>query len=225
MGKHLQTAKPRTRQRTLPSIVGQQFKFLTVLDERRTKNGLGKSRFDVLVRCVCGVDKWVEERGVRRGLVTSCGSCANKTHGASNTPEYAIWRSMLARCNRKSHQAYKNYGGRGVVVCAEWGTFEQFFADMGKQPFKGASIERKDNNRGYEKDNCVWANATEQNRNRRTNHVLTVNGVSKTVAEWAQLSGIRHNTISYRIAHGWTPEAAVSIKPNFTNKGAVYGDC
>lgn len=218
MEKRLRIAKPRYRARALPSIVGKKFKFLTVLDERRVKQGLGKSKFDVLVQCVCGVTKWVEERSVRRGLVTSCGSCANKTHGGSKTPEYFVWRSMLARCQNKKHPAYKNYGGRGVSVCKDWLSFANFVADVGKQPFKGASIDRIDNNLGYSKENCKWSNATEQNRNRRTNRFVTVAGVTKTIVEWAQEVGLRHNTLSYRLSHGWKPEDAIKVKPNFSNR-------
>lgn len=218
MEKDLRTAKPRARRRVLASIVGKNYGLLTILDERRIKNGLGKSAFDVFARCICGKEKWVEERSVRRGLVTSCGSCANKTHGRSKTPEYAVWRSMLARCETKTHQAYKNYGGRGITVCDQWHTFEQFFADMGEQPFKGASIERINNSLGYSKDNCMWANSTAQNRNRRSNRLLTVNGVTKPVCEWAAQTGLRHNTICYRLDNGWTPELAITTPPNYTNR-------
>jgi hypothetical protein len=218
MEKPLRIARPRHRTRQLGSLVGTTHAFLTVLEERRTKHGLGKSRFEVLVRCTCGAEKWVLERSVRSGGTQSCGSCASKTHGGSKTPEYAVWRSMLARCSNPKHAAYANYGGRGIDVCDEWRSFGAFLADMGAQPFKGASIERVDNSKGYCKDNCVWATTTEQARNRRTNRLLTVNGETKTIAEWAALAGIRHNTISYRLSTGWTPAAAVSVTPNFANR-------
>jgi hypothetical protein len=218
MGKLLQTAKPRLRKRKLSSIVGKHFAMLAVLHERRIKNGLGKSRFDVLVECKCGAQKWVEERSVRRGLVKSCGRCANKTHGLSKTPEYAVWRSMLDRCRLPAHQAYKNYGGRGITVCKRWATFENFFMDMGKQPFKGASIDRIDNNKGYSPANCRWANATQQHNNRRSNKFLVIDGVRQTIAQWSNKSGVCHNTISYRLANGWPPKKAVFTEPNFTNR-------
>ena len=213
----LQTVKPRLRKRTLPAIVGEVFSHLTIVDERRVKNGLGKSTFEVYAECVCGIKKWVSDRSVRRGLVQSCGSCANKTHGASKTPEYAVWRGILARCLRNTHPAYHNYGGRGITVCAQWYTFQQFFADMGRRPFKGASLERVDNNLGYTKTNCCWANTTTQSRNRRSNRRVTVAGETKTIAEWAEQYGIRHNTIAYRLNHGWPAHAAVSTTPNFAN--------
>lgn len=218
MGVLLQIAKPRNRARVLSSIVGKRYGLLTVLKERRIKNGLGKSKFDVLGLCVCGVKKWVSERSVRRGLVKSCGRCANKTHGMSKTPEYAVWRSMLGRCYLLTHKAYLNYGGRGIRVCKRWHQFKNFYADMGKQPFKGASIERVDNMRGYSKTNCTWATAKAQNRNRRSNRFLTINGMTKTLIEWSEYSGIGHNTISYRLKQGWPLETAISVKPNFSNR-------
>lgn len=218
MEKASRIAKPRFRKRELNSIVGGSFGLLEVISERRIKQGLGKSLFQVEVRCVCGTVKWVEERSVRRGLVTSCGRCANKTHGASKTPEYAVWRSMLARCNNPKHFAYHNYGARGITVCKRWHTFENFIADMGKQPFKGASIDRVNNNKGYTPKNCRWVNALEQNRNRRTNRFIEIGGVSKCVSEWSSISGVRHNTITYRLDNGWAPKEAVFTKPNFVNR-------
>lgn len=217
MDKRLQTAKPRNRRRSLGSIVGETFAMLRIKDERRSKEGLGKSKFEVLARCACGVEKWVEERSVRRGLVTSCGSCANKTHGASKTPEYAVWRAMLDRCRLQTHPAYKNYGGRGITVCERWHKFINFYADMGAQPFKGASIDRVDNNAGYSKENCRWANTTTQSRNRRNNRLLTIGDETLTVAEWSGRSGVRHNTILYRLAHCWQVKDAVFRAPNFAN--------
>ena len=218
MEKHLPTAKPRVRKRILATIVGQQFGLLKVLNERRVKEGLGKSKFQVLGLCVCGTKKWVDERSVRRGLVKSCGRCANKTHGKSKTPEYAVWRAIVDRCQLPTHQAYKNYGARGITVCARWLKFENFLEDMGQQPFKGASIDRIDNNKGYFPSNCRWANATQQCNNRRSNHLITIGCVTKTIAEWAKKSGVRHNTITYRLKQGWPPHQAVFTTPNFTNR-------
>lgn len=215
--------QPRNRCRVLSSLVGTVQGLLVVKAERRIKAGLGKTTFEVYVVCTCGKSKWVAERSVRRGKSTSCGSCANKTHGMSKSPAYAVWRSMIARCDNPKHKAYHNYGGRGLSVCREWYDFNVFLADMGEPPFKGASLDRTDNNKGYTKTNCRWVNATEQSRNKRNNRILAVRGVSKTVGEWAQEMGIKHNTICYRLENGWTPEDAVTVRPNFTNRRS-YGD-
>ena len=220
MEKRLRIAKkPRNRSRVLPSIVGGTYGRLLVLDERRIKNGFGKSKFEVFVRCVCNKEYWVEERSVRRGDTKSCGCSVNKTHGMSKTPEYAVWRAMVDRCQLPTHQAYKNYGGRGITVCKRWLKFENFFEDMGRQPFKGASIDRINNNKGYTPRNCRWVNATAQGNNRRTNKFLTIDGITKTYSEWAKEAGLKTNTLSYRLANGWSPKAAVFTTPNFTNKG------
>lgn len=216
--KALQTAKRRNRKRALPSIVGETFGFLSVQAERHEKLPTGKTRFEVFVVCVCGVRKWVEERNVRRGLTTSCGRCANKTHGASNTLEYAVWRSMVDRCTLPTHRAYPNYGGRGITVTPRWLDFAAFFEDMGPQPFKGASIDRIDNNQGYSPENCRWATSTTQGRNRRTNRLLTAFGKTQPISAWAEERGIRHNTLCYRLNNGWPPEKALMLRPNFTNR-------
>ena len=211
-------AKQRNRKRTLPSIVGSDFGLLTVKAERHEKRTTGKTYFEVLVVCICGTERWAEERSVRRGSITSCGRCANKTHGASRTPEYAVWRAMIDRCILTTHKAYKNYGGRGVTVTPRWFDFAAFFEDMGKQPFKGASLDRIDNNQGYAPKNCRWATATTQNRNRRTNRLLTAFGKTQPISAWVEETGIRHNTICYRLNNGWPPEKALMLCPNFTNR-------
>lgn len=90
-----------------------------------------------------------------------------KTHGKSRTRIYAVWFNMLDRCRNPDNAAYANYGGRGISVCDEWQKFEAFYADMGDRPSSKHSIERIDNEGNYERSNCKWATAVEQNRNKR----------------------------------------------------------
>jgi len=83
-----------------------------------------------------------------------------------NTKEYTCWANMKSRCNNPNNPHYHNYGGRGITVCDRWSNFESFLKDMGKSIY-GLSIERKDNNGGYEPSNCKWATWSEQQKNKR----------------------------------------------------------
>ena len=98
----------------------------------------------------------------------------NEKHGLENTPEYMIWAAIKTRCYNKKNKRYKYYGGRGIGVCDHWrDSFLAFYTDMGKRPFPKAQIDRIDNNGNYEPDNCRWATATENSRN-RSNTKLTI---------------------------------------------------
>jgi len=84
------------------------------------------------------------------------------------TAEENSYYNMLARCYNPKHPRYKDYGGRGITVCAEWlNSKDKFLLDMGPKPFYFAGIDRIDNNKGYSKDNCKWSSAAVNNRNRR----------------------------------------------------------
>lgn len=131
------------------------------------------------------------------------------------TPEYRAWRKMRARCSAKEGTThYRNYVQRGIKVCKRWNDYSKFLADMGRKPSPEHTIERRDNNRGYEPDNCHWGTVKEQVRNRRSNRVLEVDGVKRTTIEWAEIMGIRSNTIATRLWAGWSESDAVKTPPN-----------
>lgn len=122
-----------------------------------------------------------------------------------NTREYKIWEQMKRRCLNPKATNFRDYGGRGITVCDEWRTFEGFFADMGLS--NGLFIGRIDNNKGYCKENCHWTTATQNNRNRRNNVIVE----GKTLAQWAEETGISQQVISYRINRkGMSPISAVT---------------
>jgi len=114
---------------------------------------------------------------------------------------------MWARCSNPNHASWKNYGGRGIKVCARWRKFENFFADMGAKPAQEFSIDRIDNNGPYTPQNCRWSTAKQQQSNRCNTLVVTYKGETKTLTEWAQVTGLSLGLIKERLKRHWPVEA------------------
>lgn len=156
------------------------------------------------VRCTCGTESVVFGTSLRFGSSTRCSRCnqtgANSvTHGLSKTREYSIWCGIIGRTENPRNSAYKNYGGRGIKMSKEWrNSFERFFEDMGKCP-EGLSLERKDNDGPYSKDNCEWASRRVQSRNTRQNVIIAFEGESMCMADWSDKLGIPYSTIADRV--------------------------
>lgn len=123
---------------------------------------------------------------------------------------YNIWFGMIDRCDNVKNQAYPAYGGRGISVCPEWrDNIESFIRDMWPRPSLDHSIDRKDNDKGYSKDNCRWATSQEQANNRSSNVSYSYNGVTKTLAEWCRELGINSATVSFRLKNKMSFKEAV----------------
>ncbi len=196
-------------------IIGAKFGKLTPI--KRDKD-YSNGRRKWLCLCECGVEKVIGENSFRYGRTTSCGCVQlewakrhTKTHGMSKTKEYMTWQAMHARCKGYGENETKNYKDRGIAVCKKWASFENFYAHMGKRPSPKHTLERKNNNKGYSPENCVWAIRKQQQRNTRRNRRLTINGVTKCMSEWCEIYGVKVNMIRRRLASGLSPKEAFEM--------------
>jgi len=174
-------------------------------------------------QCDCGTVKVVTANKIQQGT-SSCGCLAresmrrvglsNATHGhtrgGNSSSEYRTWSGMWNRCTNPNSADYARYGGRGIRVCERWDDFDTFLADMGPKPSPTHSIDRIDNDGNYAPGNCRWALPTDQSRNQRTNHLITIGQRTMTTAEWAEEVGLKADTLRHRLAGGMSPERAIS---------------
>lgn len=191
-------------------ISGQRFYKLTAIRVVEGRSKQGHVRW--LVKCDCGTEKIVFGYCLIHKKVKSCGCLINKSkisHGMYNTPEYMAWRSMKSRCSNKKDAAFVHYGARGIRVCDQWKSFENFYKDMGERP-TGKSLDRIDNNGPYSPDNCRWATAKQQVRNTRVTTYYEYDGITLCLQEWAEIKGICPGVIYTRYKRGWRGEKLFS---------------
>lgn len=196
---------------------GSRVGLWTVVGFVRKHDKCGRVRRYVKCQCACGSERDVLVYHLLSGATTNCGCVTNVKHGESSssrqnpTVEYSTWAALINRCENQEDKSYKDYGGRGIKVCQRWrNSFADFLKDMGRRPSEKHSIDRyPDNNGDYCPGNCRWATHRQQCLNKRNNRILTVNGESKTMTEWAEETGIRVGTISERLRLGWSEEQSV----------------
>lgn len=200
---------------------GTKFGRLTVIGQAKSDKA-GRRRY--LCECECGQRSVVSACHLKRGETVSCGcyradksreiGSRVKKHGESRvnsrrkSPEYKLWGNIISRCYNPKDISFPNYGGRGIRVCDRWrSSFDAFLADIGRRPTPSHSLDRfPDQNGDYCPGNVRWATAKEQQRNMRSNRLLTINGETHCIAEWAEITGIGDGTIRARLRANWPSE-------------------
>lgn len=206
----------------LSKYIGKHNNMLTVIGLSKRNPGEKHNYLDC--KCDCGNITRVMPYQFKNGSVKSCGCLLkispNLKDGRSKNELYGTWFQMIERCENPNHVKYTDYGKRGISVCNEWHDFWKFVAwsdSVGGRP-DGYTIDRIDVNGNYEPSNCRWANSKLQSLNKRSNKIITFNGQSKPLHEWALSIGISDQSLAKRIKNGWTIEDALTLPPQKGNQ-------
>lgn len=186
---------------------GERFNLLTI-NKEVDRNNHGKRMVEV--SCDCGNVFVAIFSSVKHGRTMSCGCFRKKLlsermtkHGSSKTRGYVCWRNMVKRCTSPNERDKNTYGPGKIGMDEKWNDFDCFINDMG-EPGPKMQIDRIDNNKGYSKDNCRWVTPKENARNRSTNRLIEYNGETKTMAEWADVYGMKYCTLVSRFRKGFS---------------------
>ena len=194
---------------------GEVFGTLTIMKEDAKVNGMRR----VICKCACGEIKSFYMGNLRWGHTQSCGclrmvglSERNTTHGSSPARLYRVWANMKTRCSNPKSSSYEFYGAKGVQVCDEWAadfvSFRHWALDNG---YSGdLSIDRIDGTKGYNPDNCRWADDIMQSRNRDYAWFIEINGEVRHAKDWCEKFGVVYKTAHTRKQRGWDERDAVS---------------
>jgi len=174
-----------------------------------------------LCQCDCGHELIVRGGALKNGHTKSCGclqkervSKSHTTHGFSHEKLYKVWIGIKGRCYNPKDWSFKNYGARGILIYKEWNENYMAFRNWSKiNGYKeGLTIDRINNDGNYEPSNCRWIPKSIQSKNRRNRKILTFNGITKKVIDWACITNIPGRNINQRIRSGWSPERALTTK-------------
>lgn len=207
-------------------IVGLRFGKLTVTRFTGKRQGT-QSIFEC--QCDCGNTTNVRRQHLLSGHTKSCGCLQsesakerNTKHGKSSDRIAAIWYGMRKRCFCKTASTFKNYGGRGITMCDDWkNDFSAFYSWAMKNGYaENLTIDRIDVNGDYCPENCRWITNEEQQNNRRTSRYVTFGGETRTVKDWAEITGIKYKTLIGRLNNGkWNVEQALTTTVKEKNYG------
>lgn len=133
------------------------------------------------------------------------------THGGIYSPEYKAWGAMIQRCTNPKEKAYHRYGGRGIVVCERWRSYENFLADVGRRPSTEHSLDRyPDFNGNYEPGNVRWATRDQQTANRECVTLVELGDEQIPLKVAARRLGLNPDTVSQRVRRqGMSPAEAL----------------
>lgn len=195
-------------------VINKQFGHWTVVAIAEKRN----FRTYVKARCDCGREFEVRLTRMRHGHSSCCKHCRKLIHGGaitgSFTAEYLTWQGMKQRCctTNTNSDMWKKYASRGIRVCDQWkDSFATFLEDMGPKPTPRHTIDRYPNQLGnYEPGNCRWATYEEQFANKTDNRLVTHEGVTLPVFQWAKRVGIKASVIYGRLRAGWSDEDALT---------------
>lgn len=172
--------------------------------------------------CKCGTIKPVRASRLLNKETQSCKCLVRETGRILRETEFThtlqpfskrlknIWNLMKARCYKPQCPEFKHYGDRGILMCDAWLYFDNFVTDMGEPPTSKHSIERLDNNKGYQPDNCIWATQVQQMNNTRRNHFLTFQNKTQTLKQWSRELNLNYGTLIGRLKLGWSIEDALT---------------
>ena len=192
------------------NIAGQRFGRLTVIERVESRRAQAQWR----CVCDCGKETVVRSQDLRNGHTKSCGcyglevsvshTPSFSTHKESRSRLYRVWIGMKGRCNNCKNKTYSYYGGRGIKVCQDWDESYALFRDwaLANGYQENLTIDRIDVNGNYCPENCRWVSMKVQMNNTRANRRITLNGETKTMAEWSESTGLSYETIRNRTIKG-----------------------
>jgi hypothetical protein len=170
----------------------------------------------VKCKCECGVEREIKIYHLLNGVSKSCGCLQREImvqlgrklltkHNGSKTKLFRVWVKMRQRCNNQYDDSYNYYGAKGITVCPEWESFEEFRKwALGNGYSECLTIDRIDGNKNYEPSNCRFVDMTAQNNNKSNNIQITINGTTKTLVEWCRHYGVNYKAAWSRYARGKT---------------------